>query len=122
MATRIVVCIGVCNAADVYFDGDIGATLAKADNTLTADFAAPKVARFHGQPWPNWHHLSGELSRKLPVRRRWASFFPITRYTPRMLMLLEDNLGKSSGFCEVGDRARAEYAGVVKAGVGRNLV
>ena len=53
--------------------------------------------------------------------RRWKSFFPITRYTPALLTLLDDNIGRSSGFCEVYVPTLAVYHGLTVAPLPENM-
>jgi hypothetical protein len=50
--------------------------------------------------WMWWPELEGEIS-KVPMRKRRGCFFPINRFSRAFLHLLEQNLSKSSGYCEV---------------------
>ena len=67
------------------------------------------------QRWPWWRDINGELRELMPIPDRMRSFFPLTRYTPAMLMLLEEHLGRSSGFCEVYVPSLAVYYGLTAA-------
>jgi hypothetical protein len=50
--------------------------------------------------WPLWRSLQGDIA-KVPLKERKGCFFPIIRCSKHFIELLENNLTKSSGFCEV---------------------
>jgi hypothetical protein len=50
--------------------------------------------------WYWWSKLEGEIS-KVPKNKRRGCFFPINRFSKRFLEVLEQNLSRSSGYCEV---------------------
>ena len=50
--------------------------------------------------WYWWKMLEGEISN-VPMRKRKGCFFPINRFSKRFLEVMEQNLSKSSGYCEV---------------------
>jgi hypothetical protein len=50
--------------------------------------------------WFWWNKLDGEFS-SLPKNKQRGCFFPINRFSKRFLNVLEQNLSKSSGYCEV---------------------
>jgi hypothetical protein len=57
------------------------------------------------KPWVNvkwfwWDKLEGEIS-KVPIRRRRGCFFPVNRFSKKFLQVMEQNLSKSTGYCEV---------------------
>lgn len=50
--------------------------------------------------WCWWNDIFGELGA-VPIELRIGCFLPIVRVSKELLYLLKDNLGKSTGFCEV---------------------
>lgn len=50
--------------------------------------------------WFWWPNLIGPIS-ETPVRHRMGCLFPINRFSKKFLSVLEQNLSKNSGFCEV---------------------
>lgn len=50
--------------------------------------------------WMWWHKLEGEISQ-VPLSKRRGCFFPVNRFSRRFLQVIEANLSKSSGYCEV---------------------
>jgi hypothetical protein len=50
--------------------------------------------------WPWWGSLQGDIA-KTPLSERKGCFFPIIRCSKDFIRLLESNLTKSSGYCEI---------------------
>ena len=67
---------------------------------MQEDFVSAQVERFHWQNWHHWRRIVGKLSR-LPLEQRWKTFFPVTRYSKRFLKVIANDIGQSSGYCEV---------------------
>ena len=56
------------------------------------------VKRNKGWFW--WPYLIGDINN-VPMEQRRGCFFPINRFSKKFLSVLEQNLSKSSGYCEV---------------------
>jgi len=84
---------------DIYCDGNWKACLDKA-YMLPFDFCATLV-QYYGEHnnlnWPHWK----STTLPVPIEKRMRSFFPLTRYTPQMLVTINKYIGIYSGFCEV---------------------
>lgn len=55
---------------------------------------------FNNKKWPHWSKLQGEIA-EVPLKKRRGCFFPINRFSKNFLQVLDQNLSKSSGYCEV---------------------
>ena len=85
---------------DVFCHGNWYDTLSKIDTNNT-DFLATYVEKHDVSiAWVHWEAIHGDM-RTTPMKDRVKSFFPLTRYSRRMLECAHAEFGKSSGFCEV---------------------
>jgi hypothetical protein len=91
---------------DIYCKEGFGNALALCDG-IECDFLAKggddrvTIRTYNTHPgWCWWNALYGEISH-MPLKQRQGCFFPLTRYSHRMIDVLRNNLGKSTGFCEV---------------------
>jgi hypothetical protein len=55
---------------------------------------------WRNKKWFWWDKLEGEISN-VPMEQRRRCFFPINRFSKKFLQVIEQNLSKSSGYCEV---------------------
>lgn len=81
-------------------------TLVQACNGIAADMLTGggrkhRLLTVANKPrWHWWHCLLGEMAAT-PISQRRGCFFPVNRFSVPFLRLLEQNLSKSSGYCEV---------------------
>lgn len=107
--------------SDVACDGDISVCLDRAAK-MKEDFLAVKVREYDDEPdWYWWESLAGEVS-VVPVKKRRGCFFPVTRYSKRMLNEIWANRGTSSGFCEVYVPTLAVWKGFSIANIPESMV
>jgi hypothetical protein len=60
-----------------------------------------EVRTYHQSPgWCWWNDVFGEI-RGMPLDKRQGCFFPIVRCSHAMMQAVINNLGKSTGFCEI---------------------
>jgi hypothetical protein len=90
---------------DVYCHGDIKVVLDKC-NCVNADLLVKGsdksniIRTKQTEPrWVWWNNLEGDIVKVDNMEQR-GCFLPILRMSSKFLKCLEDNLGKSSGFCE----------------------
>lgn len=68
--------------------------------------------RWRNKKWFWWYKLDGEISNvSMDERRR--CFFPVNRFSKPFLRVIEQNLSKSSGFCEVYFPTLCNISGLV---------
>ena len=85
---------------DIYADGSLEKCFEIAEN-IDDDFLATEIIEYENNTdWAHWGKLSGEYEN-LELHKQVKLFFPVVRCSIKMLNILKDNLGKSSGFCEV---------------------
>jgi hypothetical protein len=85
---------------DVYCHGSLKDAL-KESNETHYDFITTKYRTAESEPtWVWWNDLYGTLSQ-IPANTRAGCFFPLNRFSRRFLETIIDNLGMSSGFCEI---------------------
>jgi hypothetical protein len=85
---------------DVYCHGSLKEAL-KESNDTHFDFITTKYRTAESEPsWIWWNDLYGEL-KTLSIDMRTGCFFPLNRFSRRFLESIIDNLGQSSGFCEI---------------------
>jgi len=83
---------------DVYCDGNFSTTL-NIDDTQT-DFIATYIRTYdEDKVWTHYDEFKGEIANT-EISKKMASFFPVVRCSKKMIDLLRDNMGKSSGYCE----------------------
>lgn len=106
--------------SDVYCDGNYKECLNAPVNT---DFLATQVQDYYldNPDWMHWNSIDGELSQ-LDLNERVRSFFPVTRYNRKFLDIIQSNLGKSSGFCEVYIPTLAKYNNLTYGNINSDLV
>jgi hypothetical protein len=93
--------------SDVYCDGSYARCFDKALRSK-ADFVVAYLERYgdldkngvHNDNWCWWDSLVGIIADEVPRQERYKSFFPVSRYSKQMLKAVNENLGRSSGFCE----------------------
>jgi hypothetical protein len=87
------------------------------------DFLATYVADYseENKDWVHWKSIEGEIA-PLDLSQRVKSFFPITRYSIKLLDSLKENLGKSSGFCEVYIPTLAKYNNLTYGNVNPKMI
>jgi len=87
---------------DVYCDGNWKETLEK-NNSYSHDFLATHVDDYRIQhiSWGHWFNLKGSKQLKPKREHRVKSFFPITRYSTLFFKMLEKQIGRYTGFCEI---------------------
>lgn len=87
---------------DVFCDGNWLLTLNK-NNDNKADFLATHVDDYSIKhlSWGHWFNLDGSKRLKPKREDRVKSFFPITRYSFHFFKMLEKEIGKYTGFCEI---------------------
>jgi hypothetical protein len=92
---------------DVHCQGNFANPLAVCD-AIDADFMAKgsdtgfEVRRGSQEPtWCWWPDRFGPELSALPVSSLVGCFFPMSRYSKAFLRVLEANLSRNSGFCEV---------------------
>jgi len=86
---------------DVYCN-DFKAALSSCDSIRADMLTKINSAKYNwrNKKWFWWDKIEGEISN-VPIRQRRKCFFPINRFSKRFLEVIEQNLSKSSGFCEV---------------------
>lgn len=85
---------------DIYADGSLEKCFEIAEH-IDDDFLATEISEYEDKKdWAHWGKLSGEYEN-LELNKQVKSFFPVVRCSIKMLDLLKNNLGKSSGFCEI---------------------
>lgn len=84
---------------DIYCDGNMYTTLQKA-NGLSEDFLAISVEKQSAAnlDWHWWQDLVGRITSH---EERVKSLFPVTRCSRELVQAVCEELGKSSGYCEV---------------------
>ncbi len=86
---------------DVYCDGRLDKCI-EFNSHRKEDFLASFVEDYGETEaelnWFWWNHLKNWSP---PIEQRVKSFFPVTRYSRRFLECVHDNVGKSTGYCEV---------------------
>jgi len=84
---------------DLYFNGNMSKILGSVD--CKGDFMATHIRKYKEDPtWSHFPRLVGDIS-SIPMEQRIASLFSIVWCSSKMIQLLHENLGKSSGYCEV---------------------
>lgn len=82
------------------------ATVVAACNGISADLLTAgnrkhRLLTVRNKPkWYWWPSLVGEIAQT-PMQQRLGCFFPINRFSVRFLNVIEQNLSKSTGYCEV---------------------
>lgn len=85
---------------DIYTDGSLEKCFEIAEH-IDDDYLATKIEDFNdNKEWAHWGELHGDMEN-LEFDKQVRSFFPVVRCSKKMLELLKENLGVSSGFCEV---------------------
>jgi hypothetical protein len=91
---------------DVYCKGNFKIAFDKCDS-IYADLMArgrdqgPEHFRVgFSDPWCFWNDLVGDIA-KIPCKHRVGCFFPLVRFSKRMIDTVKNNFNKSTGFCEV---------------------
>lgn len=80
--------------------------VAQACNGIDADMLTSgnrkhRLLTIRNKPkWHWWPSLFGEIAQT-PMSQRLGCFFPINRFSVRLLQVIEQNLSKSTGYCEV---------------------
>jgi hypothetical protein len=92
---------------DVYCKGSFAKALKPYNNDYDCDLLAKggddrySIRTVCTHPtWCWWRDLFGEISKTPYVDRR-GSFLPVMRVSRKLIQVLTDNLGKSTGYCEV---------------------
>lgn len=106
---------------DVYVDGSLLKSYENADN-MNEDFLATHVKTYMEEPeWVHWGRLKGEME-KLELEKQVKCFFPLVRCSRKMLDLVDKNLGKSSGYCEVYFPTLANINGLTYGNLPSNMI
>lgn len=85
---------------DVYCHGSFAKALAPC-HAIDCDYLSDGLRTPMAEPnWCWWGDLYGGME-DIPLRQRRGCFFPISRYSRRFLVAIEQHLGKSTGFCEI---------------------
>jgi hypothetical protein len=86
---------------DVFCDGNWNKTLNICESNQT-DFLATEVFEYTQQIlWNHWFSIYGRRRNKPILSERVKCFFPITRFSKSLILIMEKNIGIYSGFCEV---------------------
>lgn len=106
---------------DVYIDGSILKSYENADD-MNEDFLATHIEQFNdNKEWVHWGRLIGEI-KNIDYDKQVKCFFPLIRCSIKMLELLNDNLGKSSGYCEVYFPTLANINGLTYKNLPSNMI
>jgi hypothetical protein len=87
---------------DIYLDGSFDKCLEYTDGNKL-DYIAVAVEDFKqyvNDDWVHWNFLKGDI-KDIPYEERVKSFLPLIRCSKNLLEVLKENMGKSSGFCEL---------------------
>lgn len=91
---------------DVYCPTNMKNVLDKCDD-IDCDFLSKGrddhylIRTFYNSPnWCWWDNVFGDV-RIIPPQYRLGCFFPLNRFSVNMIKAIEDQLHKSTGFCEV---------------------
>jgi hypothetical protein len=86
---------------DVY-SNDFKASLSSFDNVYSDMLTKIYTGKYswRNKNWFWWDKLEGEIS-SVPMKQRRRCFFPVNRFSKKFLKVIEQNLSKSSGYCEV---------------------
>jgi hypothetical protein len=106
---------------DVYCN-DFGATLRSCD-AIHADMLT-KIKRLNywwqNKKWFWWDKLEGEISL-VPISKRKRCLFPVNRFSKPFLQVLEKNLSKNSGYCEVYFPTLCNISGLILKPIPKKL-
>jgi hypothetical protein len=98
---------------DIYCGGSWARALRLADGK-GEDLLATKVSPWTRQlrDWWWWDALRGRMRDAVPLKARHKCFFPLVRLSRAMLECVEENVGRSTGYCEVYIPTLAHSAGL----------
>jgi hypothetical protein len=90
---------------DIFYKGNLRHMLqfcdAYAVDYITTNEHGEDIRTYTKDPyWAWWGDLFGEIAN-VPVDKRLGCFFPINRFSKKMLKVIYDNLNKSTGYCEI---------------------
>lgn len=93
---------------DIFCDGSWKVIMNKINNssssTKHADLLGTYTVKKYSpaeKDWPHWNKVMGRLGRSVPVHKRAKCFFPLTRFSRKLLRAVVKEIGHSGGFSEV---------------------